>query len=71
MENFQMWFAYRLKYLRLQESMTQNDLAEIAGVGIATIERLERGKVLPRIETCLLLAKVFGITVSQLLDGYN
>ena len=71
MENFKEWFACRLKNLRTQESMTQNDLAEITGIGIATIERLERGKVFPRIETCLLIAKVFGITVSQLLQEFD
>jgi len=50
--------------------MTQNEFAEFAGVGIATIERIERGKNKPNIHTCEQIARTYGISLSELFEGY-
>lgn len=67
---FRIWFASRIKELRALEGMRQNDLAENTGLGIASIERIERGATMPTVNTCLLLAKTFGISLSELFRGY-
>ena len=68
---FSEWFAKRLHGLRQLEGMTQREFAETSGIGIATIERIECGKTSPNVETCLLIARVLGISLSELFEGYE
>ena len=57
-----------LKALRERRLMTQEELARASGVGIATISRLETGKVKPSLKTIRTLAKPLGISAEELYD---
>jgi len=69
--DFKEWFAQRFCELRKTEGMTQSEFAENSGIGIATVERIERGHTIPNIATCLLIIKTFGINLSDLFEGYS
>jgi len=69
---FEKWFAKRLKQLRNEYGDTSQAMfAEECGIGKATYERLERGVCLPRMDTCILIAKYYNMSLSALLSGYE
>ncbi len=51
----------RLRELREAQFLTQQELAEKAGVGIATIIRIETGQVAPHFGTVRKLAAALGV----------
>jgi putative transcriptional regulator len=55
----------RLRVLRAQENLTQEQLAADVGVTRVTINCVERGEYLPSLELGLLLARRFGLTVEE------
>lgn len=55
----------RLRVLRAEESITQEQLAADVGVTRVTINCVERGEYLPSLELGLLLARRFGRTVEE------
>ncbi|MEM7283134.1 MAG: helix-turn-helix domain-containing protein, partial [Pseudomonadota bacterium] len=57
-----------VRKLRLQRGWSQETLAELAGVSVRTIQRIERGKE-PGIETAKALASVFEVPFSSLRTG--
>ena len=57
----------RVKQLRLQRAWSQEQLAELAGVSVRTIQRIENGDR-PGLETLSALAAVFEINVAELSD---
>ncbi len=57
----------RVKQLRLQRAWSQEQLAELAGVSVRTIQRLENGDR-PGLETLSALAAVFEINVAEFSD---
>lgn len=59
-------FLYRL---RKEKGMTQAELADALGVTNKAVSKWETGEAMP--ETALLkpLARIFGVTVDELLDG--
>lgn len=57
-----------LKSLRERRLLTQEDLAVAAGVGIATISRVETGKVRPSLRTIRALAGPLGMTAEELYN---
>jgi transcriptional regulator with XRE-family HTH domain len=54
-----------IRKLRLQRGWSQEQLAELTGLSVRTIQRVERGYP-PSLETRNALAAVFGIDLSQL-----
>jgi|SRR5690606_32343816 len=52
-----------IRKLRIQRGWTQSQLAELAGVTIRTVQRLEKGHS-PSMETCKALASVFEVDFS-------
>jgi Predicted transcriptional regulators len=48
--------------------LSQEKLADLAGLSMASISELERGKGNPTLETLQGLAKVFNISVMELID---
>ncbi len=54
-----------LRELREMRSMTQEDLAALAGVSRQTIISLEKGKYNPSISLAHSLAKVFHLTIEE------
>jgi transcriptional regulator with XRE-family HTH domain len=55
--------ARTLKYARRRAGMTQRELAEAAGVPQPGIARVERGMVVPRLDTLLRLLAPTGVTL--------
>ncbi len=56
----------RLEQLRAQKGLTQQELADLAGVSRQTIISLERGRYNPSITLAFRLAHLFGVTVEEL-----
>ncbi|MBQ4835441.1 helix-turn-helix domain-containing protein [Pseudoalteromonas luteoviolacea] len=44
-------FGYLCRHLRVKDRITQEALALEIGVAVSTIERIENGKVIPRIDS--------------------
>ncbi len=58
----------RLKKLRADRGMTQEALAEKAGISRVYLARLETGKQDPTLTTLLKLAKALKVKVGELLE---
>jgi transcriptional regulator with XRE-family HTH domain len=61
-------FIVRLKKLRADRGMTQEALAEKAGISRVYLARLETGKQDPTLTTLLKLAKALKVKVGELLE---
>ncbi len=57
-----------LKALREKRVITQEELSNFSGVGVATISRLETGRVKPSIKTTRALAKALDISPEELRE---
>jgi transcriptional regulator with XRE-family HTH domain len=55
----------RIFELRVKNSMTQKELADLCNVDIRTIQRIETGEVTPRMYTLKLLSTTLGFDLSQ------
>lgn len=64
-----LYIGDRLRELRKQALLTQGQLAERSGVGIATIVRIERNQVEPHARTIRKLAAALGVTPAELIRG--
>ena len=53
-----------MKSRRKTLSITQNDLAEMAGVSLATVKDIERGKANPSMSTVLEVRDVLGMEIT-------
>lgn len=60
-------FGYRLKQLRKQKGMKQEELGEILGVNKATISRYENDKFEINFDSTKKIAEVFGVTTDYLM----
>ena len=54
--------------LRLQRGWSQEQLAELSGLSVRTIQRIERGQK-PGLETAKSLASVFEVKLSTFIEG--
>jgi transcriptional regulator with XRE-family HTH domain len=61
-------FPARLKALRKARQLTQEAIAEAAGVTHGTISRLERGLFAPSHSLLVRLAPALGVSVAELLS---
>jgi transcriptional regulator with XRE-family HTH domain len=61
-------FGQRLRELRRERSLTQEDLSRRTRIHAPTIGRLERDKREPRLKTILRLADGLGVSPGELLD---
>jgi transcriptional regulator with XRE-family HTH domain len=59
----------RLKRLRLRRDITLTDLAAETGISASTLSRLEAGLRRPTLEQLLPLARVYGVTLDELVDA--
>ncbi len=59
----------RLKRLRLHREVTLADLAAETGISVSTLSRLEAGLRRPSLEQLLPLARVYGVTLDELVDA--
>lgn len=62
-------FGKFVSELRKEKGLTQRQLAEMLNVTDKAVSRWEKGKNYPDIETLESLSTVFGISVSELLEG--
>jgi putative transcriptional regulator len=59
-------FSNRVKLARVENNLTQAQLAGLVGVTRQTIGLIEAGKYNPTIKLCLMIAEVTGKTIDQL-----
>ena len=58
----------RLRNLALKAGYTVSDIMEFTGISTQqAIYRWYRGETLPRIETLIVLSKIFGVNINNLL----
>jgi transcriptional regulator with XRE-family HTH domain len=62
------WFGARLRELREQRGLTQQELAERIGTTVRNISRLETGVQEATWPTVVALAKVFGVSCDAFLQ---
>lgn len=63
-----MYLASNLKYLRKKSGKTQDALSSAVNIGRTTIANYESGVSEPNLDTLLLFAKFFGISLDDLLS---
>ena len=69
MENINIRFGNHLKALRRKKNLTQEKLADLAGLEYKYIQRLEGKKPSsPTLNSLEKLAKAFDISISELID---
>jgi len=61
-------FAKRLKTLRVEKQLTQEELAKMTGLSTSFISSLERGVDAPSFESLESIAKALGVPVKDLFD---
>ena len=64
-----MEFNEKLQELRKQNNFTQEDLAEKLFVSRTAVSKWESGRGYPNIDSLKAIAKVFGISIDELLPG--
>ena len=64
-------FGTRLKELRNQANLSQQELSEIVGISKSSINMYERGEREPGIDTILAMAMHFGVSTDYLLGRRN
>ncbi|CAN7285450.1 XRE family transcriptional regulator [Pararhizobium sp. LjRoot255] len=68
-ETFEIDIGERMKALRLQQSMTLDELAGRSGVSRAMISRIERGEASPTAQLLARLCSALGTTLSRFFAG--
>ena len=57
-----------LKKLRDRKLLTQEQIADISGVSVATISRIENGRVAPKYKTLRALAKAMDVPIETVRE---
>ena len=63
------YIGERLRELRVQRALRQEDLAELAGVGKNTINRIEKNHTEPHMTTLRKLAAALEVDPAELVRG--
>ena len=63
--------GHRIKYLRKLRGLTQEALAEMAGISFAFVGHIERGTRKMSVETLFALARALDCSVDYLLDNIH
>ena len=69
MRNMNIEMANRLTALRKRHELSQEQLAEKLGVSRQAVSKWERAEASPDIENLSSLAKLYGITIDELVNG--
>lgn len=64
-------FGARCRQLRVQRKLTQLDMVRHHGYSLSHYQRIERGVQDVRITTMVRLARAFGVSLTELLDGVH
>ncbi len=59
----------RIKTLRIEKGLTQEDLGEKLGLDKGTVSKMERGENAPTAKTLIALKKLFGVSTDWILTG--
>jgi transcriptional regulator with XRE-family HTH domain len=59
----------RLKDLRIDQALTQRELADRAGIGVNTVNRIELNETEPHMSTVRKLAQALGVAPRRLTKG--
>ena len=59
----------RIMELRCKSDLTQAELANLSGASQRAISAYEQGERLPNVKTIGKLAKAFGLTFNEFIDG--
>ena len=62
------YIGNKLKWARMSNALTQAQLAERAGVTIATVARIERDEVEPHMTTVRKLSDALGVEPRELVE---
>lgn len=62
-------FGRRCKALREARGLTQRRFAEILGIEERSIQRYEETDSLPRADTAVKIARYFGYSVEEMVEG--
>lgn len=68
MSNIREQFGKRLRQVRKDRMLTQERLAELAGLSKDQISCLERGKSSTSLDRLAILAEILGVPAKDLLD---
>lgn len=60
---------FNLKVARVKKKLTQRQLAELVGVSVSTINRIETGKQVLRVDMLNKLVNILEVPVNELLDS--
>ena len=60
---------FNLKLARIKKNLTQKQLAELVGVSSSSINRIETGKQILKIDMLNKLAEILEIPVNELLQS--
>lgn len=58
----------KIKHLRFQAGLTQEQLAEKLGIGAQSVSKWENAVAMPDIAALPLLAEIFGVSIDDLFD---
>ena len=58
-----------IKNLRKEKGLTQKELADLLHVTAQAVSRWEQGDVEPSVDTISNMAKIFGVTTDEVIDG--
>ncbi len=64
-------FNENLVQLRKLNQMTQEDVAEKVGVSRQAVAKWESGETSPDINSCVVLAEIFGVSLDDLVNWQN
>jgi transcriptional regulator with XRE-family HTH domain len=64
-------FGHHVRRLRRERGLTQESLAERAGLSSDAIRKIERGQMSPTLKTLRRLCHGLGISLSALFDGWE
>ena len=58
----------KLKEIRKSQNFSQSDISKMVGTSLKTYQRIERGEVIPKLNTANKIAKALGKTVEELFE---
>jgi transcriptional regulator with XRE-family HTH domain len=62
--------ALKLRSLREQRGLTQKEAAELAHVHFETLRRLESGEQPPYMPTLTKIARGYGVSIEEVVEGW-
>lgn len=59
----------RLKSIRIRQGLTQQKFATMLGISLRSYQDIEKGKIFPRIDVAVRIARTFGKSVEYIWNG--